>query len=84
MCMNKLLVEIYVPSIGSVYDVIIPYKARVFEITHLITYAVEKLSNGLFVAKDVALCDWVSGSIYDNNMSVEDMSLRNGSRLMLI
>ena len=82
--MNKLLVEVYVPSTGSAYDVYIPYNARVFEMLPLMTRAVEKLSDGLFVLNDAALCDGNTGVIYNSSMSVEDMKLRNGSRLMLI
>ena len=82
--MDKLLIEVYVPAIGSVYDVFIPYKAKVYELTPLIASAVEKLSDGLFVSNDAALCNGNTGTIYHNNISVEEMSLRNGSRLIMI
>jgi len=82
--MNELLIEVYVPSIGSVYDISIPYRARVFELVPLIANAVQKLSDGLFIPNDVVLCNGDLGTIYDYNMSVEDMKLKNGSRLMLI
>ena len=82
--MNKLLVEIYVPSIGRSFDVFIPRNARVFELLPLITTAVAKLSDGLFVSNNAALCNGDTGAIYINNMSVDDMQLKNGSRLMLI
>ena len=82
--MNKLLVEVYVPAIGSVYDVFIPIGAKVYELAPLISTAIEKLSDGLFASADTVLCDGVSGSIYNINLSVEDMKLKNGSRLMLI
>jgi len=82
--MSKLLVEIYVPSIGSAYDVFIPRAARVFELTPLVSTAVEKLSDGLFAPNDVTLCCGDTGVIFSSNMSVEDMRLKNGSRLLLI
>ena len=82
--MNRLLVGIYVPAIGSTFDVSIPHHARVFELLPLISHAVERLSNGLFVPNDPALCNGTTGVIYNNNMSVEDMELQNGSRLMLV
>ena len=84
MSMNKLLVEIYVPSIGHSFDVFIPRDARAFELLPLITAAVAKLSDGLFIPNNAALCNGNTGSIYANNMTVDDMQLINGSRLMLI
>ena len=82
--MNKLLVEIYVPAIGNSYDVFIPHNARVFELLPLISEAVEKLSNGLFVPNAPVLCNGVTGVIYYSRLTVEDMKLKNGSKLMLI
>ena len=82
--MNKLLVEVYIPTIGKAYDVLIPSKAKVYELTPLISAAIKRLSDGLFIADDATLCDELKGTIYRNNMSVEEMGLRNGSRIMLI
>jgi len=82
--MNKLLIEVYVPSIGNTFDVFIPCNAKVFELLPLITTAVTNLAGGLFAPHDVALCNGNTGAIYSNNMSVNDMKLKNGSRLMLI
>ena len=82
--MDKLLVEIYVPAISSTYDVYIPRNACVSELLPLVTSAVEKLSNGLFIQSEPALCDGVTGNIFNNNMMPDDMKLKNGSRLMLI
>ena len=82
--MNKLLIEVYVPSIGSTFDVSIPRNSMVSEILPLIVTAVTQLSDGLFVPNDTALCNGTTGAIYCHNMSVDDMQLKNGSRLMLI
>ena len=82
--MNKLLIEVYVPSISKLYDVLIPCGVKVRELTILIAGAVEKLSDGLFASNDAVLCDGNSGAILNINLSAEDMKLQNGSRLMLI
>lgn len=82
--MTKLLIEVYVPSIGNTFDVSIPRNSRVFELLPLIVTAVEQLSDGLFVPNDAALCNGSTGVIYNHSMSVDDMQLKNGSRLMLI
>ena len=82
--MNKLLIEVYVPSISRSFDVFIPRNARAFELLQLLTVAVAKLSDDLFIPNNAALCNGRTGLIYANNMSVNDMKLQNGSRLMLI
>jgi len=82
--MNNLLIEVYVPAINTRYDVFIPYNARVYELLPLISSAVEKLSGSLFSQENNALCDGETGRIYNNSMTVGDMDLKNGSRMMLI
>ena len=82
--MNKLLIEVYVPSIGRAFDIFIPHNARVFELLPLISTVVTKLADGLFVPDKVVLCNGDTGKIYNNDMTVSDMQLKNGSRLMLI
>ena len=82
--MDKLLIEVHVPSIGNTFDMWIPRNARVFDLLPLITTAVVRLSDGMFVTNDVALCNGITGAIYSNNVSVDDMQLKNGSHLMLI
>ena len=82
--MDNLLVEVYVPSILQSFDILIPRKAKMFELLPLITTIISQLSDGLFVANDAVLCDGNSGAIYSSNMSVSGMQLKNGSLLMLV
>ena len=82
--MDKLLVEVYTPAIGAVYDVLIPHNVRIYELTALITNAAVKLSGGLFMSQDAVLCDGNTGVIYDIGLTVYDIKLNNGSKLMLI
>ena len=82
--MNKLLIEVYVPAIGDTFDVSIPDNAMVFELLPLITTAVTRLADGLFISNDAVLCDGNTGVIHSYDMDVNDMQLKNGSRLMLI
>ena len=82
--MDKLLIEVYVPAIASAFDISIPREARVFELLPLITTAVAQRSGGLFIPNDAVLCNGSTGAIFGNNMSVDDMRLKNGSQLMLI
>ena len=81
---NKLLVEVYVPAISTSYDVLIPRNARAYELLQLISSIIKRLSGSLFSPNNTALCDGKTGRIYNNNMTVEDMNLKNGSRMMLM
>jgi len=82
--MSRVLVEVHVPSLGATFDVSIPRDAKISELLPLVTKAVAKLSGGLFVPNDAALCDGNTGIIFNDRMSVDDMRLINGSRVMLI
>ncbi|PJI09598.1 MULTISPECIES: methyltransferase [Clostridium] len=83
--MDKILVSIYVPSIGCSYDVYIPLKSKFYEIVRLVTSIIEELSEGYFIGDDDSvLCDRITGAIYNVNMSSAELGLKNGSKLMLI
>ena len=82
--MPQILVEVYVPAIGNTFDILIPRSVRVYELLPLIIKAVVGLSSNLFVPNETALCNGTTGEIYNYNMSVEEMKLKNGSKLLLI
>lgn len=83
--MEKVLVEVFVPVIGTAYDVLIPLKSGMAEVAQLLKKAVTELSNGHFVAtEDTTVCYRENGTIININMSVYELGIRNGSKLMLI
>lgn len=83
--MNKIIVEIYIPIMGKAYDVFIPKNKKLYEISQLLTKSISDLTGGMFVmSDDNILCDQVTGQVLDINLSVDDLGLKNGSRLMLI
>ena len=84
MSMSKIVIEIYVPSIDSMFDVSIPCNATIFELLPLMIVAVTRLSQGHFISNNAILCNGNTGVILSNNMSVNDLKLENGSRLILI
>ena len=82
---NKALVEIFVPAAGERYDVYIPLDVRMSEVLQLVSKALSDLSGGRYqAARDAVLCDADSGIIYNINMEVAELGIRNGSRLLLI
>ncbi|MBR5278284.1 MAG: methyltransferase [Clostridia bacterium] len=83
--MDKVAVEIYVPSINETFDMFIPLRSPMYEVSELIKRAVSELSDGGFIAtRDTAICYRESGEIININMSVFQLGIKNGSKLMLI
>lgn len=83
--MNKVLVELYVPSLGKSYDVYIPLTSRVAEVKVLLAKAIGDLSEGGYPPmNEVLLCDYITGKEYDVNLKVYELEIDNGSKLMLI
>ena len=83
--MKKVLVEVFVPVIDKTYDVFIPNTSQMSEVLELLKKAVSDLSNGRFIATDeTAVCYRESGSIINVNMTVYELGIHNGSKLMLI
>lgn len=83
--MNKVLIELYVPSLGKNYDVYIPLTSRVAEVKILLAKAIGDLSEGGYPPmNEVLLCDYTTGKEYDVNLKVYELGIDNGSKLMLI
>lgn len=83
--MDKVLVEVFVPALNTTYDVFVPLSSPMYEVLELIKKAVSDLSDGRFVANDhTAICRRDTGAIININLSVYELEIRNGSKLMLI
>lgn len=82
---NKVLVEISVPAAAKKYDVYIPLESRMCEVTKMVAGALSDLSDGKYKATNEAiLCDAETGIIFNVNMEIAELGIKNGSRLMLI
>ncbi len=83
--MKKVLVELYVPITGTSYDVFIPNTSPMSQVTELLKKAAAELSGGLFVpTEESAVCYRENGSVLNVNMTVYELGIHNGSKLMLI
>lgn len=82
---DKALVEIIVPAADAKFDVYIPLESRMEEVLRLVSAVLSDLTNGKYKATDdTVLCDAGSGNIFNVNMAVAELGIRNGSRLVLI
>ncbi|GHH98745.1 methyltransferase [Neobacillus kokaensis] len=84
--MSKILVEVYSPAAGSTYDVFIPLESKMYEVAYLLANTISELSQGYFKASggQTIVCDRGSGQVFDVNMTVEELGLGNGAKLMLL
>ena len=82
---EKALVEITIPAAGTSFDVYIPLASRMSEVLEMVSGALSELTDGKYKAtKDAVLCDADSGIIYNVNIEVVELGIKNGSHLMLI
>lgn len=83
--MDKVLVEIYVPALERSYDVFIPRSSSMAQVLELVKKAVKEMSDGLFMTNEnTAICHRDDGTIININLSVDELEIKNGSKLMLI
>lgn len=85
MLNNKALVEISVPAAGEKFDVFIPLESKMSEVIKMVSAVLSDLSKGKYKASgDAVLCDAKTGTIYDINMEIAELGIKNGSHLMLV
>ncbi len=83
--MDKFLVEVYTPVLNRSFDVFIPIQSPMSNVLELLKKAVEEMSGGLFIANEnTAICHHEDGKIININMTVLELGIHNGSKLMLI
>lgn len=83
--MTKLQLNVSLPATMDCYDVQVPAEATLGEVTPLIAKGLAQVSQGRYISSvDAVLCDYQTGSILNINMSLWDLGLRNGSKLILI
>lgn len=83
--MDKFLVEVYVPILGTSWDMFIPQELKMHEVLEMMKKAIADLSGGRFMVNDnTAVCHREDGTILNINLSVSELGLKNGSKLMLI
>lgn len=83
--MNKVLVEIFLPAANESFDVYIPLESQMSEVLILVASLLSDLTDGKYKATpNAVLCDAASGIIFNINMAISELGIKNGSKLMLI
>lgn len=82
--MNRILVEVYLPVALKSFDIWIPTAMRFSQATELVARALARISNGLYQANQAVLCDFESGEMMNVNLTVAELGLQTGSKLLLM
>jgi len=83
--MDKVLIEIFLPASSTSYDVYVPSASRMSEVLALVSKVISELSEGKYKpTAETVLCDRDSGVIFNLNLTIAELGIKNGSRLMLI
>lgn len=83
--MDRILIEVYFPSLARSIDVNIPENTRFFMVADMIERAAHSITGGAYVPTgNAVLCDRESGVIFDINKTARQMCLHNGSQLIIM
>ena len=83
--MNKVLVKLYVPTIGKEYDVGIPLNRRIYNVIRLLVKAIKEFTNGEYnPSKLPVLYNKKTAQPYDINLTIGESTIRNGTEIILI
>jgi hypothetical protein len=83
--MNKVLVDVFVPAANAHYDIYIPLESRMSEVSVLIAGSISDISEGKYKTNaEAVICNAQTGDIFNINLSVAELGITNGSKLILI
>ena len=82
---NKILLEVYIPSIEKEYDIFVPVNKKIGTIKKMIETGITDLTDDVYsISYDTNLYSKDTGNMYDVNVKLIDTDLKNGSRIILI
>lgn len=82
---DEIFVQIYIPSVSKTFDVKISNNLKIYEVRDILyDLLAQECDIDAFRKSNAAICDKESGIIFNINLSVGELKMRNGSQLMLI
>lgn len=83
--MDKILIEVYVPTIEKKYDILLPINKKIKSVIILLSKTIKELTDDTYIIKNNSfLCDKASGMIYNPEAIIKESGLKNGSEVLLI
>ncbi len=78
---NKVLVNLYILSLGKNYEVYIPVNEKIGNISRLLNTT---MFNSINEEKNYILFNAETAEVYQNNDLIKKTSIKNGTKLILI
>ena len=78
---NKILVSLYVLSLGETFELFIPVNEKVGNISRLLNTT---LFDSINFDKNYRLMNIETGEIYKNNVLIRDTNINNATKLILM
>lgn len=83
--MDKVLIEVYLPAADRAFDVLVPKDTKMHELTKLLSSMLSEMVKAFFLpSDDMVLCERSSGKPLDIDLSVQELAICNGTKLILI
>ena len=83
--MDKILVEVYVPTVNISYDVYIPVESKIEEVKLLIASAISELTDNRYKkGSKIVLCNFATGKEYKDYSRIFETDIENGTKIMII
>lgn len=85
MMSNKVLINLYVPTLGESYDLFIPVNEIMWKVNRLIVKMISDSTEGMFnLDRDYAMINVDTGKVYDNNDIIINTDIRNATKILLV
>ena len=82
---NKVCVDLIVPAIEERYNIFLPVNKKIIEIIYLINKAINEMTDDIFpLSNKLSLINAEDGTVYNNDLTVIDNKILNGSRIILL
>ena len=78
---NKVLINLYILSMGKNFEVYIPVNEKIGNVSRLLNTS---MFNSINEEKNYMLFNAETGEIYQNNDLIRETSIKNGTKLILI
>ncbi len=85
MMNNKVLVNLYVPTLEKKYELFLPANRKIGEICTLIAKGLTEISNGYYqITNFEHLYNRSNGTMYNEALLLKNTNIRNGTELVLM
>ena len=78
---NKVLVNLYILSLGKNFEIYIPVNEKVGNISKLLNTT---MFDTIDTSKNYSILNIEDGTCYKDNELIRDTNIKNGSRLLLV